>query len=112
VEEQAQAGETFGTREIAFQRVLKKRERRFEPSAAIVDLTEAMQRIEAVRLMLEKLGVKPFGSSEFSLFLRPPGAPQQARRIRRGVLRGSVAHAKSDHVHARRRQRGASVNGW
>jgi hypothetical protein len=38
VEDEPEAGEAFGAREIAFQRLLKTRKRRIEPTAAIVDL--------------------------------------------------------------------------
>jgi hypothetical protein len=86
VEDKPEARETVGTREIALQRLLKVSKRRIEPSATIVNLTEAMQGLEAVRLMLEKFGVKPFGFGKFALFPRPPSTPQQARRIGVAVL--------------------------
>jgi phage host-nuclease inhibitor protein Gam len=66
VEDEPEAGEAFGPREIAFQRFLKTRKRPIEPAAAIVDLAEAVQRIETVRLLLETFGVKPFERSHFS----------------------------------------------
>jgi hypothetical protein len=95
VEDKPEAGEAFGPREIAFQRFLKTRKRPIEPAAAIVDLAEAVQGIETVRLMLETFGVKPFGLGEFALLQRTTGAAQQPRRIWVTVLQKAVAYAKS-----------------
>src|SRR6185437_8289396 len=76
-EDESEAGKAFGARQIGFQRFLKTGKRAVKPRAPIVGLPEAVQRIEAVRLMLQTFGVKPFGLGEFALTERAPSAPQQ-----------------------------------
>ena len=51
-EDKSESGKAFGARQIAFQRFLKTGKRAVEPSTTAMDLPEAVQRIEAVRLML------------------------------------------------------------
>ena len=71
------AGKTVCAGNIALQRRLNERERRIEAPAPIVDLPKAVQRVEVVGALPEKLSVKPLGFAGLALLLRTLRAPKR-----------------------------------
>jgi hypothetical protein len=84
---QPQARKTVGAREVMLYRRLNQGQRGVEPPALMVDLPQAMQRVETVGMMLEDLGVEPLGLGEFAVLMRAQRAAQRLRGIRLQIER-------------------------
>jgi hypothetical protein len=78
VKHQPQTGKPFGAGNVRLQCRLDQRQRCVKTTALVIDLSQAVQRIEIQWIVLKNGAVEAFGLTQLTLLVRAQGAPKQA----------------------------------
>jgi hypothetical protein len=93
MEDDAEAGKPVGAPAIALERRLNEDQRGIQASALIINLAEAVQRVEIFGVLSQQRIVEPFGLRQLAGLVRAQRLAQHARNSRLQSLQREIRHA-------------------